>query len=80
MTHVSLFDGSLQGFRRTDRPTGQYRDPQYGWGQLANRLEIHEVPGNHIDMFLEPNVDVMAEKLRECLLDTQEIRTATVAR
>jgi len=42
-------------------------------------LEIHDVPGNHIDMFLEPNVLVMADKLRECLLEVQEIGTVTAA-
>jgi thioesterase domain-containing protein len=66
-------------FRRADRPTGQYRDPEYGWGGLASRLEIHEVPGNHIDMFLDPNVHLMADKLRACLLGTEETnKTKTV--
>jgi thioesterase domain-containing protein len=66
-------------FRRADRPAGDYRDPAYGWGQLASGLEIHEVPGNHIDMFLDPNVHVMADKLRECLLEAQKIGTPTAA-
>jgi amino acid adenylation domain-containing protein len=70
------YDGRVLLFRRADRPIGQYRDPEYGWGGLASRLEIHEVPGNHIDMFLEPNVDAMADKLRACLLEAQEISNA----
>jgi len=63
------YDGRVLLFRRADRPTGEYCDAEYGWGGLASRLEIHEVPGNHIDMFLEPNVDALADKLRACLLD-----------
>jgi hypothetical protein len=30
-------------------------------------------------MFLDPNVHVMADKLRECLLEAQEIGTPTAA-
>jgi thioesterase domain-containing protein len=66
------YDGRVLLFRRTDRPTGQGLDPEYGWGGLATGLEIFEVPGNHIDMFLEPNVHEMAGKLRKCLLEAQE--------
>ena len=73
------YDGRVLLFRRADRPAGDYRDPAYGWGQLASGLEIHEVPGNHIDMFLDPNVHVMADKLRECLLEAQKIGTPTAA-
>jgi thioesterase domain-containing protein len=71
------YDGRVLLFRRADRPAGDYRNPAYGWGQVANGLEIHDVPGNHIDMFLEPNVHVMADKLRERLLKAQEIGTPT---
>jgi amino acid adenylation domain-containing protein len=73
------YDGRVLLFRRADRPTGPYRDPEYGWRGLASGLEIHEVPGNHIDMFLDPNVPVMAQKLRECLLEAQETNQAKTA-
>ena len=73
------YDGRVLLFRRAHRPVGQYRDPEYGWGGLASRLEIHEVPGNHIDMFLEPNVGTMADKLRACLLEQQETSKAKTA-
>jgi thioesterase domain-containing protein/acyl carrier protein len=73
------YDGRVLLFRRDQRPTGSYRDPQYGWGGLASRLEVHEVRGNHIDMFREPNVQAMADKLRACLLDAQDVCEATTA-
>ena len=73
------YDGRVLLLRRMDRPAGGYHDPKYGWGDVASGLKIHEVPGNHIDMFLDPNVHVMADKLRECLLEAQEIGTPTAA-
>lgn len=40
-------------------------DPQFGWGKLAaGGLEVHNVPGDHIGILKEPNVQVMATKLR----------------
>ncbi len=45
-------------------------DPELGWGKLvAGGLEIHEVPGNHMNMFNEPYVRIIAEKLRAYLSD-----------
>ncbi len=47
-------------------------DPQYGWGSLiAGGLEIHEVPGNHDTMWIQPHVQVLAQKLRICLQEAQ---------
>jgi thioesterase domain-containing protein/acyl carrier protein len=45
-----------------------YTDPQKAWGKLAaGGLEVHEVPGDHISLIKEPHVQVLAEKLRDCL-------------
>ncbi len=57
-------------FQRSARPIGRYHDPLFGWGGLAGKLEVHEIPGDHRDMFLEPHVDVLAEKLKELLTGT----------
>lgn len=38
-----------------------------GWGAFADRVDVHEVPGDHDSMVLEPNVRVLAQKLRACL-------------
>jgi amino acid adenylation domain-containing protein len=73
------YHGRVLLFRRADRPASGYDDLAYGWGHIVSGLEIHEVPGNHIDMFLEPNVHAMADKLRECLLEAQEIGTPAAA-
>jgi thioesterase domain-containing protein len=47
-------------------------DPQLGWGGLFTEgLEVHEVPGNHVNMFSEPYVRVLAEKLQASLDQAQ---------
>jgi hypothetical protein len=42
------------------------------WGRLAGRgVDIHVVPGNHSNVLKEPNVRVVAQKLRRCLSEAQ---------
>jgi thioesterase domain-containing protein len=45
-----------------------------GWGAFVDRVDVHEVPGDHDSMVLEPNVRVLAAKLRKCI---QEIESAS---
>ena len=42
-----------------------------GFRPWADSLEIHEMPGNHDSMVLEPNVRVMADRLRACLAEAE---------
>jgi len=45
-------------------------DTELGWGRfVAGGLDLHEVPGNHMSMFNEPHVRIIAEKLRYYLSD-----------
>lgn len=37
------------------------------WGKLVGSIEVHEVPGGHDSMVLEPNVRVVAGKIRACI-------------
>ena len=64
------YDGPTLLFQRKDRPTGRYRDSQYGWGKVVNKLQICEVPGDHMTMFLDPNVQIMGERLNSSLRET----------
>ncbi len=42
--------------------------PDLDWGRLiTGKLEIHAIPGGHGESLSEPNVQVVAAKLRECL-------------
>jgi thioesterase domain-containing protein len=38
-----------------------------GWSPYCESIEVHEMPGDHDSMVLEPNVRVMAERLRACI-------------
>lgn len=47
-------------------------DPNLGWGKFAQgELEIHDVPGGHMGILLEPNVPILAEKLKVILSKTE---------
>jgi thioesterase domain-containing protein len=59
-----------------------------GWGAYVDRLDVHEVPGDHDSMVLEPNVRVLATKLQKCIRavepgsrwpDLSEVRHVTIA-
>jgi acyl transferase domain-containing protein/thioesterase domain-containing protein len=49
-----------------------------GFGAYVDAIEVHEMPGDHDSMVLEPNVRVMAARLRACLAEAQA-RTAAGA-
>ncbi|MBR8840738.1 MAG: amino acid adenylation domain-containing protein, partial [Stigonema ocellatum SAG 48.90 = DSM 106950] len=57
---------------------GYIIDPNFGWSNLAaGGLEIHYVSGDHVSMFTEPHVKVLAEKLQSCLKERHyEFRAA----
>ena len=57
---------SLSGGRlaNTDR---QIIHEDNGWPRYINDLKVAEVPGNHDSMVLEPNVRVLATKMRQCI-------------
>ncbi|MEW6731714.1 MAG: amino acid adenylation domain-containing protein, partial [Acidobacteriota bacterium] len=43
-------------------------DPTRGWSGLSLKpIEIQVIPGRHETLILEPNVKVLAERLKECL-------------
>jgi thioesterase domain-containing protein len=66
------YDGRALLFQRTERPTGSYRDPHFGWGKVIDKLQVCEVPGDHMTMFLDPHVKILGEKLGASLHDASE--------
>lgn len=76
---VRPWDGPLSLFRPPLRGRWQvapdrlisseraYVLPDNDWGPFAPRLEVVEVPGDHDSMVLEPNVRVLAARLRRVL-------------
>jgi acyl transferase domain-containing protein/thioesterase domain-containing protein len=61
-------------FRCTEQPEGRFRERELGWSKLIKGLEIHDIPGDHNDIFREPGVGQMAKKLDACLLEAQGAR------
>ncbi|MGB5810992.1 MAG: hypothetical protein WBG86_10715 [Polyangiales bacterium] len=43
-----------------------------GWSPYCTEVEVHEMPGDHDSMVLEPNVRVMADQLRACIQRAEE--------
>jgi len=55
---------SVVFFRTQDRGPEYDRDPSMGWGAcVMGDIQIHIVPGGHLDMMSMPAVGVIAEKL-----------------
>jgi thioesterase domain-containing protein/acyl carrier protein len=65
------YPGRLTLFRAEVRPSVVgvcFDDPHLGWGALAEQgVEVHSIPGTHHSIFDEPNVRVLADKLKACL-------------
>ncbi|HEY9884830.1 MAG TPA: hypothetical protein V6C98_14600, partial [Thermosynechococcaceae cyanobacterium] len=63
------YPGKVVLFRAMDRSGFEaYSDAQWGWGSLtAGGLEAHAIPGDHLGILKEPNVQVLAAKLKVCL-------------
>jgi len=66
----SRYPGKITLFASQEQPMqiDVARDPQLGWGAYADGgVEVHRIPGRHLDIIREPYVRVLAEKLRACL-------------
>lgn len=62
------YDGRLELFRATNQKEIWYQDPVLGWAGLAlGGIQVHDIPGDHSSIIAEPNVCILAEKLRRCL-------------
>jgi thioesterase domain-containing protein len=62
------YDSPVVLFRSRVLQSGRYRDPLLGWGDYARAgLDVVETPGEHGDMFKDPTVAMLAEKLAQYL-------------
>jgi thioesterase domain-containing protein len=71
---VQPYPGKITLMRAADveETAGTRRNPTLGWETMAKGgLEIYDVPGGHISMFEEPNVRILAEKLKIILLASE---------
>jgi amino acid adenylation domain-containing protein len=65
-----IYSGRATLFSATDL-TASY-DVEDGWRKLVAGLDVHKIPGNHLDIIKEPHVRVLAEKLTQSLEAAQE--------
>lgn len=63
--HVS--DGAMVNSERT------YVTHDNDWGRIVDHVEVHEVPGDHDSMVLEPNVRVLAALMREAIQGAEAV-------
>jgi thioesterase domain-containing protein/acyl carrier protein len=65
------FSGRLTLLRAERQPQwlgADSRDPHLGWGALAmDGIEVHPIPGDHLDLFDERNIEGLAHALNACL-------------
>ena len=67
--------GRVTLFRAADDATPMHSDPLLGWGPwAAGGVEKLIVPGEHVDMFREPGIDVIAARLQERMDDLESPR------
>lgn len=70
---------SLVVFRVDERGPEHDRDPSMGWDAcVTNGVQVHVVPGGHVDMMRMPSVRVIAEKLAT-YLDNGSSRDESIA-
>jgi thioesterase domain-containing protein/acyl carrier protein len=61
------YDGKLVLFRASYQGESE-GDYDLGWSAIFKQgVEIHDLPGDHERIFLEPNIDTLANSLREAL-------------
>jgi amino acid adenylation domain-containing protein len=42
----------------------RFKDPRFGWARHLPALTVHDVPGGHSSILMDPNVEVLARKLQ----------------
>jgi len=67
-----LYDGKVTLFWASRDVRASF-DLVTGWRVLAGGgMDVHEIPGSHLDMIKEPHVSELAAKLKACLESAQE--------
>jgi thioesterase domain-containing protein/acyl carrier protein len=65
--------GRVVLIRSTERTFGFGHEVDLGWTDiLGDSLEICETPGNHYTIYMQPNVDTLADKMNMCLRKAEE--------
>jgi thioesterase domain-containing protein/acyl carrier protein len=69
----TTFPGRLTLFRARYGAPRIHSDPYGGWERFAARgVDVHEIPGDHMETLEEPVVRILAEKVKTCLSKAHE--------
>jgi thioesterase domain-containing protein len=69
---LHLYPGRVTLFKASEELAETSPDPTLGWSQWAvEDVKVYVVPGNHANMVYKPHVEVLAEKLKDCLNHAQ---------
>ncbi|NEO16390.1 MULTISPECIES: non-ribosomal peptide synthetase [unclassified Moorena] len=61
------YPGNIALFNSSEQPIDIAGDPTLGWRNLVGgEIEVHEIPGDHFSVIREPQVLVLAERLKLC--------------
>ncbi len=75
------YSGPVVLIRSTQRTFGFGHVLDLGWSEiLEQNLEICETPGNHYTIYMEPNVDALANKMNKCLRKAEEQAASMTSR
>lgn len=77
LSMASYVPGPFPGFAillRTDSPDDKFSLPEdYGWSSLAYSLDIRYVTGEHLLLFDEPYVNIMADTFATAVTDSMDL-------
>jgi thioesterase domain-containing protein len=76
LTHYrpKFYSGEIHLFRCPDPSRFRGSDPLLGWGGLADRIVVSEIPGEHGSLTAEPFVGFLGKALRQSL-DSVDVRS-----
>ncbi|MBD1808186.1 amino acid adenylation domain-containing protein [Microcoleus sp. FACHB-SPT15] len=67
-----IYPNPITLLRTSGESSTAHKDSTLGWSQLAKgKVEVHQVPGNHLTMLKKPHVQVLAEQLKICINKAQ---------
>jgi thioesterase domain-containing protein len=83
LLHVFHANVHADSLYRPQRYTGQVtlfktadQDSTWGWGDIAARgVELHQIPGHHMNVLRPPQVQLLAEKMSACLAQPDGVTT-----
>ena len=67
------YEGKVSFFQATELGKGLYVKTGEAWKQfVAQELDLHVIPGNHYNIVSSPQVEILAEKLNQCMTRISE--------